>query len=74
MKGRLVMKALRIIMRALTLILLLSTLICGFYLRSRGITAIEDSSLRFHAAVAVAAIISCAVTFFLPSGRTKSVR
>lgn len=50
------MKIISLSVGILTILLLLSTLICGFWIKSKGLTN-DASSLAFHAKIGIASVI-----------------
>jgi hypothetical protein len=65
------MKAVRIIMKVVSITLLLSTLICGLYLKGSA-APIDPSSIQFHMTIGVAGLVLGIVTMFLPGKRSKA--
>lgn len=57
------MKIISIIMASLTALLLLSTLICGLWIKSNKIT--EISSINFHTNIGIAAVVCGIITIIL---------
>ena len=49
------MKTISIIVAVITILLLLSTLICGLWIKSKGLT--DPSSLNFHMQIGIASVI-----------------
>jgi len=49
------MKTAAIIVSAITILLLLSTLLCGLWIKSKGLT--DQSSLAFHTQLGVASVV-----------------
>lgn len=57
------MKNLALIMSALSLLLLVSTAICGFWIKSNNVTA--ASSLNFHIMIAISSVVLTALTLVI---------
>ena len=58
------MKTVLVLFTVLSMLLLLSTLICGFWIKAQG-PAVDKSSLAFHAGIAVISILMTASTLVL---------
>ena len=58
------MKTILIVLSAISILMLLSTLICGFWIKAQG-AAVDKSSLSFHAGFAVIAILITGTTLVL---------
>ncbi len=58
------MKAVLVGLTVLSILMLLSTLICGFWIKAQG-AAVDKSSLSFHAGIAVVSILMTATTLVL---------
>lgn len=57
------MKILIVIVAVTALLLLLSTLICGLWIKEKGLT--DVSSLKFHMQIGIAAVISSVIAIIL---------
>jgi hypothetical protein len=64
------MKAFRILMRIIAITLLVSTMICGLYLKGQS-TPVDPSSIQFHMTIGIAGIVLGIVTMFLPGKKAK---
>lgn len=58
------MKIVLIVLAVLSMLLLLSTLICGLWIRAQG-PAVDPSSLSFHLGIAVISILMTGLTLVL---------
>jgi len=57
------MKWMMIISSTVSMLLLLSTLICGLWIRSKNIT--EPSSISFHMQIGILTVVACLISCIL---------
>jgi hypothetical protein len=67
------MKTLIIILAVLTILLLLSTVICGLWIRNMG-SLVEKSSLDFHLGIGLASVGSALLTIILAVSQIQKTR